>query len=395
VVEAPTPRRTRRFATLALLAALAALGLVFGLSFGASPSNATVDWRSGFEQSYSPWQGLQHQEDKPLSDSFNYVTSPVRSGSYSAQFIVKHGYGPYGGERTELCCGPQGEGAPGTEHWWAWSTYFPTDWVQPYHWGMFFQLHAGDDMPPAIALDAGADGAWLNVRTGLVNPNTVDWSYGSFPQVLTTLSKGHWNDFVLHVSWSKTDGTIELWHRLPGEAWAKVANLTHIPTLQYYSDGHVGQIYTKLGLYRGSYCSSPSPGCSSSLGVQPTNTLYQDAFVRGASFDEVVSSAWGDAASAATTTTTATTATTTAAARTPSPTTTATTTDSSSRWRYGRRHTEAARVTTTGATTTTTVESTQSSAPETTTTETTTSQPPSSWRRHWDGQSSDRGSWHH
>ena len=287
-------RRARR--ALLLGGASAVLALVV-LVAGASSSPATVDWSAGFEgQSWSPWQGLQHDQNEPLADSFQFVTDPVRTGRYAAKFIVRQGEGPsWGTETTELCCGPAGEGAPGTEHYWAFSTYFPTDWREPYHWGLFFQLHAGDDMPPAIAFAAGADAAWINIRAGRIDPSKPDWSYGAFPRILSTLAKGHWNDFVLHVRWSVTDGQVQVWHRLAGEtSFTQVLDLDHVPTLQQYPSGTVAGIYTKLGLYRDSYCSKPvHPGCTSSLGVQPASTLYDDSFARGSSFDEVVNAAWG------------------------------------------------------------------------------------------------------
>ena len=295
--SSPRSRRRRRLSHALALVVAAGVVALLALVVGPSTSRATIDWTSGFEgQSWGPWQGLQHQADKPLSDSFQFVTSPVRTGSYAAQFNVPHGYGPYGGERTELCCGPTSEGVPGTDEWWGWSTMFPTNWTEPYHWGLFFQFHAGDTTPPAIAFDAGADAVWVDVRTGDIGGG--DAAYQNFPQILTTLSKGQWNDFVVHVSWSTTNGTLQVWHRLAGDAgFVQVLNLTGIPTLQVSNGASTG-IYTKLGLYRDSYCSNPAPGCSSPLGVQPTNSLYDDSVVRGSSFDEVVSAAWGGVSTA-------------------------------------------------------------------------------------------------
>ncbi len=368
--------RARRLLTVVSAGAVAAAVALF---LGASSAPATVDWQSGFEQTLSPWQDLQYQTDKPQADSFNFVTSPVRTGSYAAQFVARQGYGPYGGERTELCCGPSGEGAPGSEHWWAWSTYFSPDWSEPYKWGMFFQLHAGDDMPPAIAFDAGADAVWVDIRAGQVDPTNVTWSYGNFPQILSTLSKGQWNDFVLHVRWSLTDGQVEVWHRLGGNGgFSEVLNVDHIPTLQQYANGSVPGIYTKLGIYRDSYCSNPAPGCTSSLGVQPADTLYDDNFVRGSSFDDVVNAAWGSGSAPATApsapasapppTTTTTVepppATTTTADTTTTDTTTTTTTTTTAT-------TETAPTTTTAATTDATP-----AAPATTSAQTTTAEAP-------------------
>ena len=297
-VPAPSPRRRSRLRGALAVAAAVGVVALLALVVGPSTSRATIDWSSGFEgQTWAPWQGLQHQEDKPLSDSFRYVTSPVRTGSYAAQFSVPHGYGPYGGERTELCCGPSGEGTPGTDEYWAWSTLFPTSWTEPYKWGLFFQFHADDTMPPAIALDAGGDAVWADIRTG--NINGSDTSYTNFPQILNTLSKGQWNDFVVHIHWAvDSTGTIQIWHRLAGQTdFSNVLDLSSIPTLQSRGGTSTG-IYTKMGIYRASYCDTPAPGCSSPLGVQPTSTLYDDSLVRGSSFAEVVSAAWGGSSAA-------------------------------------------------------------------------------------------------
>ena len=196
-----------RFGGLTLLAAALSLGFILGF---VQRAGATVDFSSGFESgTYSPWQDLQYEYDRPQSDSFQIVTSPVRQGNYAAKFIVRQGYSPFGyGENTELCCGPTPSEVEGSDYWYAWSTLFPTTWVEPYKWGIFAQWHSDFGLPPPLAFDAGYDTAYVSVRSGLVTQNTCDasgcgsWQYNYSQQILTTLSKGQWNDFVVHVKWS-------------------------------------------------------------------------------------------------------------------------------------------------------------------------------------------------
>ncbi len=280
----------------ALAFAAVVLSLFVLLVLGVSAAGASVDFFSGFESGgYSPWDGVQASSSVPLSNSFQIVTSPVRSGSYAAKVTVKQGYSPFGyGESTELCCGPTPHESNGSDYWYAWSTYFPTTWVSPYHWGIFAQWHSDFGVPPPVSFDAGDNAAWVNIRAGTVNGASI--SYTSANQILSTLSKGHWNDFLVHIKWAAGNtGSIEVWNRVPDQSstFTQVLSLSGIPTLQT-QNGTTSNNYFKLGLYRGSYCSQPTTyGCTSSLGTQPDSVLYQDAFARGTSQTDVTTAAWG------------------------------------------------------------------------------------------------------
>ncbi len=284
--------RMRRSLTLGAVV----LSLFVLLVLGVSAAGASVDFFSGFESGgYSPWDGVQASSSVPLSNSFQIVTSPVRSGSYAAKVTVKQGYSPFGyGESTELCCGPTPHESNGSDYWYAWSTYFPTTWVSPYHWGIFAQWHSDFGVPPPVSFDAGDNAAWVNIRAGTVNGASI--SYTSANQILSTLSKGHWNDFLVHIKWAAGNtGSIEVWNRVPDQSstFTQVLSLSGIPTLQT-QNGTTSNNYFKLGLYRGSYCSQPTTyGCTSSLGTQPDSVLYQDAFARGTSQTDVTTAAWG------------------------------------------------------------------------------------------------------
>src|SRR5919201_4009871 len=129
-----------------LAAALSAAAVLSAQAAGAA------DFRAGFEtRSYLPWNALQYEFDRPVSDSFAIVTSPVRQGRYAARFTVRQGYSPYGwGESTQLAWG-SGE-TEGSDYWYAWSTLFPRDWSEPFGWGIFAEWHSTYANAPPLDL---------------------------------------------------------------------------------------------------------------------------------------------------------------------------------------------------------------------------------------------------
>ena len=258
-------------------------------------AGAATNFVGGFESgSYRPFDGIQYEEDRPLSDSFELVANPVREGRYAAKIIVRQGYSRWGyAEDTELEW--ESNEGQGDDYYYAFSTLFPTDWVAPYSWGIFLQWHARLGTPPPVSFNARADSAYVHVRGGDTDENAYRFEYDKLVQVLPTLSKGTWNDFVAHIRWSSgSDGLVEVWHRVAGQSgFTKILTLTNIGTLQRTSRGTATN-YTLWGLYRGSYCPQPTQlGCTSSMGTQPNNVLYQDGFTRGTSFNDVVAAAFG------------------------------------------------------------------------------------------------------
>ena len=51
--------------------------------------------------------------------------------------------------------------------------------------------------------------------------------------LLNSLSKGDWNDFVVHIHWSLAAGAITVWHRTSSAAsYTKILEIGNVPTLQ-------------------------------------------------------------------------------------------------------------------------------------------------------------------
>ena len=157
-------RRRRRMSVrprTVLQAVAAGLALLI-VPLGGAATNFVGSFESG---SYRPFGGVQYEEDRPLSDSFELVTNPVREGRYAAKIIVRQGYSRWGyNEDTELAW--ESNEGQGDDYYYAFSTLFPTDWVAPYSWGIFLQWHARLGTSPPISFNARADTAYVHVRGG-------------------------------------------------------------------------------------------------------------------------------------------------------------------------------------------------------------------------------------
>ena len=260
-----------------------------------------ADFRAGFETgSSTPWDGVQYEFSRPLGESFAVVESPVRVGRFAGRFTVQQGYSPWGwGEATELNW-DSGEDE-GSDDWYAWSTLFPTTWTAPFGWGIFAEWHSRYPNAPPIAFNARAGGVYLDVNTGALDAK-LDPAVSVNRRILGSLSLGRWNDFLVHIHWtSRARGAIQVWTRLQGEqTFRRRVDLHSIPTLQRDSKGPL-RIYTLFGLYRASYCGPTRaaivPGCEGRApqsAVQAPSVLYEDAFTRGTSRADVLTSAFGD-----------------------------------------------------------------------------------------------------
>ncbi|HYY32694.1 MAG TPA: polysaccharide lyase [Gaiellaceae bacterium] len=224
------------------------------------------DWETG---DATQWSVNQWNRNFPLSDQFRIVTDPVRQGRYAAKFIVRPGdkFGTTSGERSEVAY----VGANETQddaYWYGWSVLFPRDWTTPSGWAYFTQWHSRFPVPPPIAFNVKDDRLFVYTNTGQLNANGVGTNKVGY-QFAASLRRGEWNDFVVHIVWSATNGSIAVWHRAGGDPFAKALEVSGIPTLQT-SNGVISSNYLKLGLYRNADSTD-------------TDALYQDGFHRGRS----------------------------------------------------------------------------------------------------------------
>jgi hypothetical protein len=259
------------------------------------PSLGEGGFAGHFERGgWAPFDDFQREDGRPVSDSFGLVEDPVRQGRYAARITVRHGYSRFGHNEDASLVWKSGE-KEGDDYWYAWSTQFPPGWAAPFGWGIFAQWHANLVTSPAIAFNARGEEAFLNLHAGLTNETANRFALSRDIRLLSTLSKGRWNDFVLHVRWTtKADGLVEVFHRVEGEpSLRRLVSLRRIPTLQYTSDGRGKSIYVLYGLYRRSHCATPTElGCTGPRGVQSPSIAYQDGFTRATTFEAAVANAF-------------------------------------------------------------------------------------------------------
>ncbi len=213
------------------------------------------------------------------SNRFQIVTSPVRQGSYAAKFVVNPGDECWssGNERTELALyeNKYVHESEGDEYYYGWSTLFPDDWTTVSAWGLFMQWHTPiTGARPALSLYVNSnDGIFVGMCTGTTSSGCATTKD---IEIINRLTKGKWNDFIVHVKWSSySSGIVEIWHRLEGQTdYEKIFTLNNVPTLQTNS-GYDTYISAKQqGLYRSS--------------TSKTQTLYQDGLRIGKTFESVL-----------------------------------------------------------------------------------------------------------
>jgi hypothetical protein len=251
-------RRTR--STFAHVLAIGVVLLVCMATF-AGAAKAEVSWRGNYETgTFGQWSlGVQQ-----LQGPATIVRDHVREGGYAARFEVrpKSDLSLPGGDRSEALT-RTGEVA-GTESWWAWSTYFDSNFNPnpDSQWNVFTQWHHNGSTGQAnvsFMVDTASSPWNIQIHTF---GGDQDQNKQVFP--LADFQRNVWYDFVFHVRWAPDNtGFVEVW--LNGN---RVVPLTYRPTT-YAGMG----VYLKQGLYRG----------ESSL----TSVVYHDGMRRGTSFADV------------------------------------------------------------------------------------------------------------
>lgn len=246
--------------TLIVLGLLAAV-----LALLPTTARSTVTWRGDYETgTLSQWNlGVQQKADGRVAVG----TSIIHQGRYAARFEVRSGdnnvAGSGTGERAEvLLSSSTTEGSEGREAYWAWSTFFPSDFTAPGGaWNVFTQFHhTGSSGQSNIHFDV-RDMSTIGLRVlGGDEAAAVRKDF-----TLAPLQRGRWYDFVFHVKWSTSASTgfVEVWVN-----GSRVVPKTFTPTL-YNGQG----TYLKQGYYRAAYSG--------------TTVVYHDGMRKGSSYDEV------------------------------------------------------------------------------------------------------------
>jgi hypothetical protein len=128
----------------------------------------------------------------------------------------------------------------GSERWYGWSMYTPSDFATSNLWMVFTQWKGFRGGSPPLALEMAGD------RVQLVsNPFRVRQDLGSVSSL-----KGGWSRFVMGVKWSNSGaGWVEMWRALPDGTMQQVMARRSMQTMETIN-GQADPIYLKQGIYR-------------------------------------------------------------------------------------------------------------------------------------------------
>ena len=212
-------------------------------------------WVGDFETgNLSQWTQVG-QVQAVAADRIRVIPDLVRQGRFATRFEVRDGDNK-GGERAELARTAIKE-KPGTEYFYGWSTYFASNFPSPAGWQEIIQWKGDDSGSPPLSVDV--DNNVLKLQAG---PQRADRT----PLWKTTLERGRWLDFVVHVKWSPDAkvGFAEMWFN-----GAKVLERRALNTMYPGEEN-----YLKQGIYRASSVNGPS-------------VLWHDAMRVGTSYESV------------------------------------------------------------------------------------------------------------
>ena len=212
---------------------------------------AGVVWRGDFETGdVTQYSGSQ----RVSADRLQVVSTPSFGGRYALKATVRQGDDPINasGNRNELVY--LGKEREGSEYYYRWQVYFPTDYPSVNTWQVFTQWHHEGccGSPPVEFFVKGEE-----MRLTLTD-SVTPWK--------AKLVRGAWQDFIFHVKWSSDNSTgfVELWHN------GQLVLSKYKHATMYPGDG----VYLKLGLYRADT-------------VAPVGVVYHDGFTQATQLSDV------------------------------------------------------------------------------------------------------------
>ncbi|WP_423013697.1 heparin lyase I family protein [Undibacterium sp. Di27W] len=266
------------------------------------PANVSFvgDWSAKTERpGPGVWRDLQAWEKDRIAPRDNERFSPNIA---VAEIQVRPGdqFGGWSGERAEvstmqsLKSTPLSVNASSGHEFYGISVKLPLNWqppvgtsIDPYAWGIIFQLHGPDTLKtnPAFALCAEKD-FHLNLQTG----DIYEGGTRTTPKNAVTatlgdgkLNQGQWVKFMIEVKWATDSKGYLAISRLdegPNAQWTMVYEAKSMPTLQYGTGLAVEDHYWKTGYYR-------------NRGLPFTSSLLLGPVVRGTTFADVAKAAFG------------------------------------------------------------------------------------------------------
>jgi hypothetical protein len=183
-------------------------------------TDGQIVWLGDFSTGdFSQWAGV-HQGGRWGNSQAEIVTTPLRSGKYSAKLSLFGNGGDGGGERVELTASQEQTGGyPGQDWYYSNSMYFPRDpneatgfgdWTDVWQW-----MHMEHDSSPPLQLCIRPGGKVHDYYSAFPDPyfalvNIISGQSQDYPLVPVVYDQ--WLDFTFHIRWStENDGWVEGW----------------------------------------------------------------------------------------------------------------------------------------------------------------------------------------
>ena len=273
-------------AAVLALAGITAVGGAATTAGTASGIDLRLDFETGDTSQFSGLECPDPQTQLEVYRDGSGYPSP-RQGRYAARFS-ETARDVWAGNGLVRCLAARydtGESA-GDDYYYAFSLAVPASGLgdnllwELHHPGSLYRL-PGCGVAP-LALIAKSGGLRFRIATGncTVGSGYSYWDPDISIPGLAVAPRATWVDLVVHVSFSESNGSVEVWHRTGAGPFPLAPQLARhgIPTLPYADSAgvHGVSLYTELGLYTGSAAYSGS------------DTVYLDGYRRGTSLAAVL-----------------------------------------------------------------------------------------------------------
>jgi len=235
-------------ALVALAAAAAALS-------GSAPTILRLDWRSGTNDAFSALECPNPEEH------FKIVGNPTRTGRPVARITVDERDKWVDGVVRCLDANYTTDEGAGQTFYFGFSLYVPRPGLQN---NLIWELHQPKSLwsvrgcgiaPYALIVEDNEMRFRISTGDCVVGRGNVHREMNIPIPTLKTYPRNRWIDFVIRISFSERDGSVDLWSRVVGQRWPTQPQVTrrHIPTLPFCSSCNVHNVrlYTEMGLYPG------------------------------------------------------------------------------------------------------------------------------------------------
>lgn len=138
---------------------------------------------------------------------------------------------------------------PNRDVWYGYSVMLKSPWNEP---GGFMQLGAHVSSAFMCVGSCGNWGLYINHLNGAPMDKFRILNYRRWIDLPSTYETDIWHDWMYHIYWSTTSGSLDVWHRGPADStYELVYSQDGLPTEQDFGNGEKNYMMNRIGIYRG------------------------------------------------------------------------------------------------------------------------------------------------